>query len=151
MVPATKLQSLYNKLYVQLRKYIWDFKTVEELADFEIAVYRRFPDKEDIEKTFRRLRTDVVKSDIYQDDEDLKYAIEDFEEQLDDTDQFYADLVTFREVVETNDDQEESDEWSEDEESETGWLSPEETDEDTEERFGEEFGEEESDEEDTEQ
>lgn len=147
MVPATKLQSLYNKLYVQLRKYIWDFKTVEELADFEIAVYRRFPDKEDIEKTFRRLRTDVVKSDIYQDDEDLKYAIEDFEEQLDDTDQFYADLVTFREVVETNDDQEESEEWSEDEESEAGWLSPEETDEDTEERFGEE----ESDEEDTEQ
>lgn len=138
MVPATKLQSLYNKLYIQLRKYIWDFKTVEELADFEIAVYRRFPDKEDIEKTFRRLRTDIVKSDIYQDDEDLKYAIEDFEEQLDDTDQFYADLVTFREVVETNDDQEESEEWSEDEESETGWLSPEEVDEDTEEGFGEE-------------
>ena len=110
MVPATKLQSLYNKLYIQLRKYIWDFKTVEALADFEISVYRRFPDISDVERKFNKLIKDVTSSDVYRDDEDLKYAIEDMRSQLDDTDQFYADLITFREVVETDedDDQEES-------------------------------------------
>lgn len=114
MVPATKLQSLYNKLYIQLRKYIWDFKTVEDLADFEISVYRRFPDKEDIEKVFYRLKRDITTSDIYREDEDLKYAVEAFENQLDETDQFYADLDTFREVVDTN----ENDDSEEQEESE---------------------------------
>ena len=114
MVPATKLQSLYNKLYIQLRKYIWDFKTVEDLADFEISVYRRFPDKEDIEKVFYRLKRDITTSDIYREDDDLKYAVEAFENQLDETDQFYADLDTFREVVNTN----ENDDSEEQEESE---------------------------------
>ena len=114
MVPATKLQSLYNKLYIQLRKYIWDFKTVEDLADFEISVYRRFPDKEDIEKVFYRLKRDITTSDIYREDDDLKYAVEAFEDQLDETDQFYADLDTFREVVDTN----ENDDSEEQEESE---------------------------------
>lgn len=114
MVPATKLQSLYNKLYIQLRKYIWDFKTVEDLADFEISVYRRFPDKEDIEKVFYRLKRDITTSDIYREDDDLKYAVEAFENQLDETDQFYADLDTFREVVDTN----ENDDSEEQEESE---------------------------------
>ena len=114
MVPATKLQSLYNKLYIQLRKYIWDFKTVEDLADFEISVYRRFPDKEDIEKVFYRLKRDITTSYIYREDDDLKYAVEAFENQLDETDQFYADLDTFREVVDTN----ENDDSEEQEESE---------------------------------
>lgn len=114
MVPATKLQSLYNKLYIQLRKYIWDFKTVEDLADFETSVYRRFPDKEDIEKVFYRLKRDITTSDIYREDDDLKYAVEAFEDQLDETDQFYADLDTFREVVDTN----ENDDSEEQEESE---------------------------------
>jgi hypothetical protein len=114
LVPATKLQSLYNKLYIQLRKYIWDFKTVEDLADFEISVYRRFPDKEDIEKVFYRLKRDITTSDIYREDDDLKYAVEAFENQLDETDQFYADLDTFREVVDTN----ENDDSEEQEESE---------------------------------
>jgi hypothetical protein len=117
LVPATKLQSLYNKLYIQLRKYIWDFKTVEDLADFEISVYRRFPDKEDIEKVFYRLKRDITTSDIYREDDDLKYAVEAFENQLDETDQFYADLDTFREVVDTNEN-DDSEEQVESEDSE---------------------------------
>ena len=111
MIQATLLQSLYNKLYKQLRKYIWDFKTVESLADFEVAVYQRFPTRDDVERAFFKLRRDVVNSPIYKDDEDLQDALDDFEKQLEDADQIYADLSTFREVVETNedDDQEESD------------------------------------------
>lgn len=119
MIQATLLQSLYNKLYKELRKYIWDFKTVESLADFEIAVYQRFPDINDVEKAFFKLRRDVVNTPIYKDDEDLQGALDDFEKQLEDADQIYADLSTFREVVETNedDDQEEPDdsEFGEDE------------------------------------
>ena len=44
MVSANELQNLYNDIYVQMRMYIWDFGTIELLADFEIAVYQRFPD-----------------------------------------------------------------------------------------------------------
>lgn len=119
MIQATLLQSYYNKLYKELRKYIWDFKTVEDLAEFEIAVYQRFPDIENIEKTFFKLRRDVTQSDIYKDDEDLQYALDGFEKKLEGADQLYADLNTFREVVEgdEDDDQEESDdsEFGEDE------------------------------------
>lgn len=119
MIQATLLQSYYNKLYKELRKYIWDFKTVEDLAEFEIAVYQRFPDIDNIEKTFYKLRRDVTQSDIYKDDEDLQYALDGFEKKLEEADQLYADLNTFREVVESDedDDQEESDdsEFGEDE------------------------------------
>ena len=127
MIQATLLQSLYNKLYKQLRKYIWDFKTVEELADFEIATYRRFPDIEEIKSKYYRLKKSVTHSDVYKDDEDLQDALEDFEKQLEDADQIYADLSTFREVVEGDEDdnQEESD----DTEFDTEELSEESEDE----------------------
>lgn len=109
MTPATKLQSLYNKLYIRLREYIWDFKTVETLADLEVSVYRRFPSKEEVEKYFYRLKKDIMSAEVYREDEDLQNAVINFENQLDDTDQFYAELTTFREVVDTdeNDNQEE--------------------------------------------
>ena len=91
MIQATLLQSLYNKLYKQLRKYIWDFKTVESLADFEIAVYQRFPEINDIEKAFFKLRRDIVNSPIYKDDEDLQYALDGFEKQLEDAERRLAE------------------------------------------------------------
>ena len=82
-------------------------------------MYQRFPEINDIEKAFFKLRRDIVNSPIYKDDEDLQYALDGFEKQLEDADQIYADLNTFREVVETNedDDQEEPDdsEFGEDE------------------------------------
>ena len=109
MIATTSLQNSYNKLYVQLRKYIWDFKMVEALAEFEIAVYQRFPDLDNVKRKFNALYSDVRHTDVFDEDEDLRSAFEVFQDKLNDVDTFYADLTTFKEVIPyEHDDKEES-------------------------------------------
>lgn len=99
MVSANELQNLYNDIYVQMRMYIWDFGTIELLADFEIAVYQRFPDISAVVKAFDKLRSEVSSTDIYREDKELKGAFEAFDEFIEDVDEIYYGLVTFKEVV----------------------------------------------------
>lgn len=70
MISYSDVQNAYNKLYVSLRKYIWDFSVVEALADLEIAAYKTFPDVADVRSKFYRLRGMI--SFLFIEDEDMK-------------------------------------------------------------------------------
>lgn len=99
MIASTKFQKAYNELYRCIREYIWDFNTVNILADLEIETYKSFPDIDKLQKHLSDLKRDVSATDVYDEDEELKAAFEDFESLLDDTDEIYASLKTFKKVV----------------------------------------------------
>lgn len=73
MVTAKQIQSAYNKLYEQLRNYIWPYEAVEMIANLEIAIYSTFPNLNEIQSCFNRLST-FCKAYL-KDDEDLNKAL----------------------------------------------------------------------------
>lgn len=97
MLSYTEIQSAYVELYIQLRKYIWDFKTVEKIADLEVAVYRTFPDVEDLSKKLSDLNLDIRSTCA--EDADLNSAVDNFFDVLDTEASLYAKLNQVREVI----------------------------------------------------
>lgn len=99
MKTARVLQQKYNKVYAAFRNYIWDITAVEALAELEVETYKTFPDTSIISSKLQNLKRIVTASDIYKDDEELQTSFSEFEEDLADTDNVYAMLETFKEVV----------------------------------------------------
>lgn len=99
MITATKLQSAYNALYTQVRRYIWDFETVSALADLEVETYQAFPDMEQLSKKLAAFKRFVSATDVLREDKDMKKAFDEFEELVDGEDTIlYANLKSFQEV-----------------------------------------------------
>ena len=100
MLNSKILQSAYIDLYTELRKYIWDFKTVEKIAELETATYQTFPDIDDVRNKFNSLELDIRSSAIdLNEDIDLQQALQEFSEVLNDDSDIYAKLTQVREVI----------------------------------------------------
>lgn len=97
MLNYVELQTCYVDLYTELRKYIWDFPTVEKLANLEISVYKTFPDIEEVRRHLVALTQDV--KHVFNEDPELKLAIDKFTETIDSVDSTYAKLNQVTEVV----------------------------------------------------
>ena len=97
MINSADFQIRYNNIYKQIRKYIWDFDTVEKLVDFEISVYKAIPSLDEIRTCFYRLR-DAVK-DVESDDDDLKAEFDKFNKLIDDDQQIYKKIYQVDEVI----------------------------------------------------
>lgn len=95
MISAKELQNKYNKLYVSLREYIWPLKIVENIADLEVAVYRTFPDIDEVRTCYNVLKMNALR--LVKDDEELEGKFEDFREILDSSDNLYSKINTRRE------------------------------------------------------
>ena len=90
MINIHDIQLAYNELYRCIREYIWDIKTVEKLAELEIAVYQTCPDIYEIRKQFSLLRIET--REIEDEDEDLHAAYEDMSELILSSDETYVKL-----------------------------------------------------------
>lgn len=101
MISASDFQRVYVKIYKVMRDYIWDFDVVDALSDFEVAVYRIFPDVYEIEQKFNNLRRIVDSYEI--DDPDIDKYFDKFEELLDSDDTIYYAVKTFKEVIDNAD------------------------------------------------
>jgi hypothetical protein len=55
-----------------MMKYLWDMKAVTTLANLEIAIYKAFPDKEEMQKYVNSL--DIEIRDTYNNEEDVNAA-----------------------------------------------------------------------------
>ena len=86
MVSFADIQNAYNKMYAEIRKYVWDFPTVAALADLEIAVYKTCQDLADVKTKFYRLRSCIA--DVIQIDEDLSKVVDTFENLVHEQDTF---------------------------------------------------------------
>lgn len=96
MISFATIQNLYNDMYAEIRKYIWDFPTVSALADLEISVYQTCQNMYDIRNKFNRLKLNIF--DVYQDDEDLRECVDSFEDAISD-DETFVKLNKVNEVV----------------------------------------------------
>ena len=98
MISTNDLQRQYVKIYKCLMHYIFDFSVVERLADFEVSVYKIFPDIDDIKKKFKSLRNELYYAGL-DDDKELQKQIEKFDSIIEENDTIYYDVESFREVI----------------------------------------------------
>ena len=96
MVSFAKIQNAYNKIYVELRKYVWDFSTVAALADLEISVYKTCQDLSDIRTKYYRLKSLIT--DVIRVDEELSRRLDSFEELIHE-DETFVKLTQVEEVL----------------------------------------------------
>ena len=98
MISSRDIQNSYINLYRNLRNYVWEFHTVELLAELEIAVYKSFPDIDEIRNIFNHLYQDV--RDVMRNDEDLRDSVESFKSIISQKDtEFYFKLNQVKEVI----------------------------------------------------
>jgi hypothetical protein len=97
MITSNEIQLAYIDLYKCLRNYIWDFETVESIANLEVASYKRFPNISEILICLHILKNNV-RFKLDEKDEELDTAFDSFEQLLDSTDEVYASLKSFHEV-----------------------------------------------------
>lgn len=84
MVNALIIQHLYNKLYEQLRNYIWEIDCVECIAELEIESYKACIDLRAVDKKLKYLGKFI--KDILKDDDELKRRYDDFIQAIDNND-----------------------------------------------------------------
>ena len=89
MISSKMLQNAYIKLYEVLREYIWPASVVSEIADFEIAIFRVFPDLTEVRNLYTKLKYSCLR---YVDDENLKALFEEFKNILDESDSLYSKI-----------------------------------------------------------
>ena len=92
MITATELQQAYVDLYTLLREYIWEFRTVEAIADLEIAVFKAFPDLPDVSKRLAILKQLVYFTDAFRLNGEFNQSFEDFQELLNNSTEIYVNL-----------------------------------------------------------
>ena len=97
MVSSIIIQNEYQKLYTQVRRYLWSFDTVEMLAELEIACYQAFPSLDDVKVKFSKFKREIAEK--ANEDAELKEAITDFEDVINSESTLYLTLNKVREVV----------------------------------------------------
>lgn len=90
MVSCKDVQLEYNDLYIQMRKYIWDFRVVEALADLELACYDACVDLDKVKECFYQLQKLVIH--VINADDEFKEQFSIFDKFLQDTQELYTPL-----------------------------------------------------------
>lgn len=90
VITSMDIQNAYIKFYSYMMQYLWDLNTVMNLAKLEIAIYKRFPKKEEMQQYIDLLEKDIYltydneealnSDDFKKSFEHLKQYIEDYEE-----------------------------------------------------------------------
>lgn len=97
MILSNALQYAYNKLYIQLRKYLWDMDVVQQIAYLEVETYKAVPNLLACRQRFETLHTSI--KDTAKEDEDLQSAVKLFRDTLDSASDICCKLESVREEV----------------------------------------------------
>lgn len=90
-VTSKDIQTKYVKLYKFLMQYLWEYPTVEALANLELECYKTFPDKDKMLKYLRELEHKInsTYNELSEDDlpefkdtfDSIKKLIEDYDSE----------------------------------------------------------------------
>ena len=90
-ITSADIQIAYEHLYRFLMDFLWEFTVVQSMANLEIAIFKRFPDKEEMQDCLRDLKRNIsyTYTELSQDDntefeeavDDLENAIEEYDEE----------------------------------------------------------------------
>lgn len=98
MVTSSELQYAYNKFYIQMRLYIWDFEVVESLVDLEMNIYKAIPSILDIKKSLKSLKR-LIWNTVKEDETgDFKRSFEKLENLVEEESSTYYSIKKVQEV-----------------------------------------------------
>ena len=81
VITSSDIQVRYEKLYKFLMEYLWEFSVVQEIADLELAIFKRFPDKDEMQRCLNKLKLSISQTykELSEDDQtDFEDAVEIF-------------------------------------------------------------------------
>lgn len=107
VVTSSDIQVAYEQLYGFLMDYLWEFKVVQSLANLEITIFKRFPDKDEMERYLRELKSSIAQTynDLNENDRpDFKDAFDALETAIADYDNTGYELYSVQEVIDNPDD-----------------------------------------------
>lgn len=83
MTSSVIIQNKYISLYKLLRNYLWNFQTVEDIAELEMECFRALPDVDRIKMKLNAVSNAAIY--VIRDDDKLKECLDSFYELLEDT------------------------------------------------------------------
>lgn len=90
VITSSDIQVCYEQLYEFLMDFLWEFQVVQALANLEIAVFKRFPDKDEMLRCLRDLKVNISQTynELNKDDKpEFKEAFDKLEEAINDFDE----------------------------------------------------------------
>lgn len=93
MLNSVRIQDAYIKLYTQLRNYIWDFRTVQDIADLEIASFCKFPDIACVRNYLDKLYIIVTQNITKDEDTDIYESFDNFYSVINTDGSIYANIL----------------------------------------------------------
>ena len=97
MISSVRIQDKYNRLYKCLREYLWDWSSIECIADFETACYQAVPDLATIKSRFGSICS--ICGQLRRENEELDKELNAMASLLNDGDSVYKKIEVCREVV----------------------------------------------------
>lgn len=83
MTSSVIIQNKYISLYKLLRNYLWNFQTVEDIAELEMECFRALPDVGRIKIKLNAVSNAAIY--VIRDDDKLKECLDSFYELLNDS------------------------------------------------------------------
>lgn len=102
VITSKDLQVKYEQLYHFLMQYLWEFKTIQEIANLEIAIFKSFPDKDEMMRCLRHLKQDIfyTYNELSENDEaEFKETVEDLEQAIENYNDAGVELYGVEEVI----------------------------------------------------
>ena len=103
-ITSSDIQIAYEHLYKFLMNFLWEFQVVQAIANLEIAIFKRFPEKEEMQRCLHDLNIEIshTYNELAEDeDAEFKEAVEDLENCIESFDEETAgcELYAVEEVV----------------------------------------------------
>jgi len=94
VITSSDIQVKYEQLYEFLMDFLWEFPVVQSIANLEIAVFKRFPDKDEMIKALNELKRNISATynelETEEDEVEFKETFESLEEAINDFDPEHA-------------------------------------------------------------
>ena len=107
IITSSDIQVKYEQLYQFLMDFLWEFRVVQSIANLEIAIFKRFPDKDEMLKCLRDLKLEIsyTYNELEKDDEvEFKDAVDELEDAINNYEEPGCELYCVEEVIDDPDD-----------------------------------------------
>lgn len=107
VITSSDIQVKYEQLYEFLMDFLWEFNTVQALANLEIAIFKRFPDRDEMLKCLRNLKSNIsyTYNELAADDlDEFKTTFEDLEDAIENYEEPGYELYGVEELIDDPDD-----------------------------------------------
>ena len=102
IITSSDIQVQYEQLYGYLMDYLWEFKVVQAIAYLELAIFKKFPDKDEMLRCVRNLRQEIsyTYNELNADDKpEFKDAFDRLEDLIENYEDEGCELYAVQEVI----------------------------------------------------